>query len=110
MLTGPPPKFHGTRDILLFEVDRRSPGEGKQAVIYARDKRRRPDKKPKPAPTSPRIANDSTSMPCGISPGALEPDRSLTAGETGAQESLPVGGGDQGAQQAPPEIVVVGAV
>jgi uncharacterized LabA/DUF88 family protein len=25
----------------LFEVDRRSPGDGKQAVIYARDKRRR---------------------------------------------------------------------
>ena len=29
----------------LFELERRSPGEGKQAVIFARDKRRR-DKKP----------------------------------------------------------------
>ncbi|MGH3873658.1 MAG: NYN domain-containing protein [Pseudonocardiaceae bacterium] len=56
----------------LFELDRRSPGEGKPAVIYARDKRRRSDKKPKPAPTSPRIDNDSTSVPCGVSPGALE--------------------------------------
>jgi hypothetical protein len=25
----------------LFEVDRRSPGDGKQSIIYARDKRRR---------------------------------------------------------------------
>jgi uncharacterized LabA/DUF88 family protein len=30
----------------LFELDRRRPGDGKPAVIYARDKRRRPDKKP----------------------------------------------------------------
>jgi uncharacterized LabA/DUF88 family protein len=29
----------------LFELDRRYPGEGKPAVIYVRDKRRRPDKK-----------------------------------------------------------------
>jgi uncharacterized LabA/DUF88 family protein len=28
----------------LFEVDRRSPGDGKQSIIYARDKRRRPSK------------------------------------------------------------------
>lgn len=28
----------------LFEVDRRSPGDGKQSIIYARDKRRRPNK------------------------------------------------------------------
>jgi OST-HTH/LOTUS domain-containing protein/NYN domain-containing protein len=27
----------------LFELDRRSPGDGKSAVIYTRDKRRRPD-------------------------------------------------------------------
>jgi uncharacterized LabA/DUF88 family protein len=33
----------------LFELDRRSPGDGKPGIIYARDKRRRPDKKPKPA-------------------------------------------------------------
>jgi hypothetical protein len=37
----------------LFELDRRSPGDGKSAVVYARDKRRRPDKKPKPTPTNP---------------------------------------------------------
>jgi uncharacterized LabA/DUF88 family protein len=28
----------------LFEVDRRSPGDGKPAIIYTRDKRRHPDK------------------------------------------------------------------
>jgi uncharacterized LabA/DUF88 family protein len=28
----------------LFELDRRSPGDGKAGVIYVRDKRRRPDK------------------------------------------------------------------
>ncbi|MPZ84679.1 MAG: NYN domain-containing protein [Actinophytocola sp.] len=28
----------------LFELDRRSPGDGKAGIIYARDKRRRPDK------------------------------------------------------------------
>ncbi|WP_433272338.1 NYN domain-containing protein [Actinosynnema sp. CS-041913] len=32
----------------LFELERRSPGEGKPGVIYARDKQPRPDKKPKP--------------------------------------------------------------
>jgi hypothetical protein len=31
----------------LFELDRRSPGDGKQRVIYARDKRRHPDRKPR---------------------------------------------------------------
>jgi hypothetical protein len=30
----------------LFELDRRSPGDGKQSVIYARDKRRQADRKP----------------------------------------------------------------
>ena len=30
----------------LFELDRRSPGDGKPGIIYAHDKRRRPDKKP----------------------------------------------------------------
>ena len=30
----------------LFELDRRRPGDGKPAVIYARDNRRRPDRKP----------------------------------------------------------------
>jgi uncharacterized LabA/DUF88 family protein len=44
----------------LFELNRRSPGDGKPAVIYARDKRRRPDKKPKLTPTSPRADADST--------------------------------------------------
>ena len=34
----------------LFELDRRSPGDGKPGVIYARDKRQ--DKKPKAAPVS----------------------------------------------------------
>ncbi|MGH3567025.1 MAG: NYN domain-containing protein [Pseudonocardia sp.] len=44
----------------LFELDHRRPGDGKSAVIYARDKRRRPDKKPKPTPTNPRVDTDST--------------------------------------------------
>jgi uncharacterized LabA/DUF88 family protein len=35
----------------LFGLDRRSPGDGKPAVIYARDKRHRPDKKPKTTST-----------------------------------------------------------
>jgi uncharacterized LabA/DUF88 family protein len=33
----------------LFDLDRRSPGDGKQAVIYVRDKRRHPGRKPGPA-------------------------------------------------------------
>jgi uncharacterized LabA/DUF88 family protein len=45
----------------LFELDRRSPGDGKPAIIYARDKRRRPDKKPKTTPPSPRADNNATS-------------------------------------------------
>jgi hypothetical protein len=40
----------------LFEIDRRSPGDGKTRVIYARDKRRR-DKKPAPATTNPRATS-----------------------------------------------------
>jgi hypothetical protein len=35
----------------LFELDRRSPGDGKPGIIYARDRRRRPDKKPSPTST-----------------------------------------------------------
>jgi uncharacterized LabA/DUF88 family protein len=44
----------------LFELDRRSPGDGKSAVVYVRDKRRRQDKKPKSTPTKARIDTDST--------------------------------------------------
>ena len=33
----------------LFDLDRRSPGDGKKAALYARDKRRHPDKKPRPS-------------------------------------------------------------
>jgi uncharacterized LabA/DUF88 family protein len=33
----------------LFDLERRSPGDGKPADIYARDKRRQPDSKPEPA-------------------------------------------------------------
>lgn len=43
----------------LFELDRRSPGDGKPAVIYAREKRRNPGKKPKSTPTKPRLDGDS---------------------------------------------------
>lgn len=38
----------------LFELDRRSPGDGKPGVIFARDKRRQTNKKPKPVPANPR--------------------------------------------------------
>lgn len=44
----------------LFELDRRSPGDGKPAVIYARDKRHRPDKKPRSDPTKPPTDTDPT--------------------------------------------------
>ncbi|MGH3915941.1 MAG: NYN domain-containing protein [Pseudonocardiaceae bacterium] len=44
----------------LFEMNRRSPGDGKPAVVYARDKRHRPDKKPKLTPAKPPIDTDST--------------------------------------------------
>ncbi|QFU86793.1 NYN domain protein [Amycolatopsis sp. YIM 10] len=37
----------------LFELDRRSPGDGKPAVIYALDKRQHPDKKPQATPPGP---------------------------------------------------------
>ncbi|HVB46299.1 MAG TPA: NYN domain-containing protein [Streptosporangiaceae bacterium] len=33
----------------LFELDRRSSGDGKPGIIYARDKRAQPDKRPRPA-------------------------------------------------------------
>ncbi len=36
----------------LFELDRRSPGDGKPGIIYARDKRRHPVRKPKLTPAS----------------------------------------------------------
>jgi uncharacterized LabA/DUF88 family protein len=37
----------------LFEMERRSSGEGKPGAIYARDKRRRPARKPKSTATNP---------------------------------------------------------
>jgi hypothetical protein len=40
----------------LFELERRSPGDGKPADIYVRDKRRNPDSKPEPAPASTRTS------------------------------------------------------
>jgi uncharacterized LabA/DUF88 family protein len=42
----------------LFDVDRRSPGDGKPGVIYARDKRH--DKKPKPVAGGPHLSVAST--------------------------------------------------
>jgi uncharacterized LabA/DUF88 family protein len=45
----------------LFELDRRTPGDGKPGVIYVRDKRYQ-DKRPKPAPVNPaETAGDSPS-------------------------------------------------
>jgi uncharacterized LabA/DUF88 family protein len=40
----------------LFDLDRRSPGDGKPEVIYARDKHRRPARKPRPARASPHAS------------------------------------------------------
>jgi uncharacterized LabA/DUF88 family protein len=37
----------------LFELERRSPGDGKPADMYVRDKRRRPDSGPEPAAAGP---------------------------------------------------------
>jgi uncharacterized LabA/DUF88 family protein len=54
----------------LFELDRRSPGDGKPGVIYARDNRRRPDRKQQPIPESPRVDAD----PAGGDPGAVTGD------------------------------------
>lgn len=38
----------------VFELDRRDPGGGKHAVLYARDKRRQPDKRPPSVEAAPR--------------------------------------------------------
>jgi uncharacterized LabA/DUF88 family protein len=43
----------------LFELDHRSSGDGKPAVIYARDKRRRADKKAQTTSVDTRSGNDS---------------------------------------------------
>jgi uncharacterized LabA/DUF88 family protein len=57
----------------LFELDRRSPSDGKPAVVYVRDKRRRPDKKPKSAPTKARIDGDSGSDPSILTDDGVTP-------------------------------------
>ena len=36
----------------LFEINRRSPGDGKPGVLYARDKRHPPDRKPRSGPAA----------------------------------------------------------
>jgi uncharacterized LabA/DUF88 family protein len=46
----------------LFELDRRSPGDGKPAVVYVRDKRRRQYKKAKPTSKKTRIDGDTTGV------------------------------------------------
>lgn len=58
----------------LFEMNRRSPGDGKPAVVYARDKRHRPDKNPKSDPTKPPIDSDSNGKDLGmITSGSVTP-------------------------------------
>jgi hypothetical protein len=43
-------EFHGlSAATTLFELDRRSPGDGKPGILYARDKRRQTNKKAKSA-------------------------------------------------------------
>jgi uncharacterized LabA/DUF88 family protein len=55
----------------LFEIDRRSPGDGKTRVIYARDKRRR-DKKPAPVTTNPRITSIEHTASGAVPPATSE--------------------------------------
>jgi uncharacterized LabA/DUF88 family protein len=62
----------------LFEVERRSPGDGKQEILYAHDKRRRPAKKSKPSATKPRAGTDSN----GASPAPSPAPASGTADPT----------------------------
>ena len=45
----------------LFELDRRSPGDGKPTIIYAWDKCRHPDKKPRRARASPHAGTEPAS-------------------------------------------------
>jgi uncharacterized LabA/DUF88 family protein len=59
----------------LFELDRRSPGDGKPGVIYARDNRHGPDKKPKPTPANPRVGTSSTRGDSGTITGDVLPSR-----------------------------------
>ncbi len=65
----------------LFELDSRSPGDGKPGVMYARDKRRHPGKKPRPIPAdrhgsmtadddSAIIAGDESLRTVRATPGA----------------------------------------
>jgi uncharacterized LabA/DUF88 family protein len=47
----------------LFELESRSPGDGKPGVIYVRDKRRQPDRKPGPATARPQVGAAETDVP-----------------------------------------------
>jgi uncharacterized LabA/DUF88 family protein len=47
----------------LFELERRSPGDGKPADLYARDKRRRPESKAEPAAAEPAAADAAPGEP-----------------------------------------------
>jgi len=44
----------------LFVIERRSPGDGKQAVVYAREKRRQPAAKPAAKPAAGKAASRRT--------------------------------------------------
>jgi uncharacterized LabA/DUF88 family protein len=52
----------------LFEVDRRSPGDGKPEILYARDKRRRPAKKARSSATKARAGTASSGADSAPSP------------------------------------------
>ncbi|MFD8561945.1 OST-HTH/LOTUS domain-containing protein [Streptosporangium canum] len=72
----------------LFELDRRPLGDGKPAVIYARDRRHR-DERPKPPPTgSARRADDAPvadALDDGVlgGSGAQRADAGAEGGESG---------------------------
>jgi len=50
----------------LFEINRRSPGDGKPGVLYARDKRHPLDRKPRPAPAALQTASPAADGESGI--------------------------------------------
>lgn len=54
----------------LFELERRTPGDGKPGVIYARDKRHQ-DTRPKPAPVNPVGRSDGLLIEDALDDGGV---------------------------------------
>src|ERR1035441_223772 len=56
----------------LFEINRRSPGDGKPGVLYARDKRHPPDRKPRPAQAALQTADPAADGDPSVTPSEAE--------------------------------------